>query len=185
MHVRLALLSALLLLPVALRADTYTYTGNDFTTVTGSYTTSDKITGSFTIAGTLADSTATLISPSAFSFSDGLAPAITQATSIHFEDPMSVTTNASGQIIAWDFSFTLYTAQYLTTNFKDGGDQDLAGYGTSTAEGGGSPTTPQGSWVDSTTTTSAVPEPSSFALMSAALLAFVFVARKRLVAGVL
>ena len=58
---------------------TYVYTGNPFTNVSGRYTTSDFVSGMLTLAGPLAaNMPLTIVSPIAFSFSDGVQT-ITQA----------------------------------------------------------------------------------------------------------
>ena len=52
---------------------TYTYTGNPFTTASGTYTTSDFVSGMLTLAGPLAaNMPLTPVTPIAFSFSDGV-----------------------------------------------------------------------------------------------------------------
>jgi hypothetical protein len=51
---------------------TYVYTGNPFTDVTGPYTTSDFVSGILTLAGPLAPNFSGNVSPTAFTFSDGV-----------------------------------------------------------------------------------------------------------------
>ena len=51
----------------------YTYTGNDFTNVTGPFTTSNYVTGSVTLSAALGDNLGpVMVTPNAFSFSDGV-----------------------------------------------------------------------------------------------------------------
>jgi PEP-CTERM motif len=71
-------LACLFLSASGARADTftYTYTGNDFTTVTGPYTTSDKVTGIFVLSEPIPPSLLNLTDESAlvlsYSISDGV-----------------------------------------------------------------------------------------------------------------
>ena len=51
---------------------TYQYTGNPFTFVTGPYTTSDFVTGMVTLAGPLPPNMPSPVTPTAFTFSDGV-----------------------------------------------------------------------------------------------------------------
>jgi hypothetical protein len=80
----------------------YTYTGNPFTKVTGAYTTSMFVSGSFTVDSPLAANQAfSPVSPTAFSFSDGLQT-LDQSNGqfvgpLHFQ----VGTDASGGIASW------------------------------------------------------------------------------------
>ena len=55
-------------------ADTiYTYTGNDFTSNSGSFTDADKVTGTIDLATALGDNSGSVeISPVSYSFSDGV-----------------------------------------------------------------------------------------------------------------
>lgn len=95
-----ALLAALLVpLPASAGTVTYTYTGADFTSVSGSYTTSDSVSGEFTLPAPLADNLTVLtaITPTSFSFSDGVQT-LTQANASAGFD---VATNSSGSITQW------------------------------------------------------------------------------------
>src|ERR1700676_1936697 len=73
---RTALVTSFLLLiglQSTARAETYTYTGNDFGSATLPYTTGDFISGFFTVASPLGDSLAlAAFTPTSYSFSDGV-----------------------------------------------------------------------------------------------------------------
>ena len=81
----------------------YTYTGNNYTSVTGSYTTSMSLTGTFTLSSALAGSLVNfdaLPLVTTFTAFDGLqtfTPGSPPLTSSMFR----VNTNAGGDIIAW------------------------------------------------------------------------------------
>lgn len=77
-------------------AITYTYTGNDFTSVSGSYTMSDHVSGTFTLSAPLAPSADQTVTPVSFSFSDGVQT-LTNAPGSVFE----FLTNAGSQIQQW------------------------------------------------------------------------------------
>jgi hypothetical protein len=119
----LTLITGVVLLGVSYAAaDTvYTYTGNDFTTATSPYTTSDSITGSFTVATPLGDNLVdSVIDPSSFTFSDGVNT-ITTANAV--SDTFEVSTNASGAIISWSISIIGSTSDLQTYNVP--GDPDF------------------------------------------------------------
>jgi len=109
----LPMLCAVLALAVAPGATalTYGYSGNSYTLVvdntppSGTYTTSMNVSGSFTIAGSLAPNLAlTDISGSvlSYSFNDGINTH-TQANS-SFVGPFNVATDGTGQIAEWQFT---------------------------------------------------------------------------------
>jgi hypothetical protein len=76
---------------------TYDYSGSNFDVVSGLYTSSDSVQGSFTVTSALAPNLIQAsISPSTYAFSDGVQ-AITGAGCC-----FSISTNASGQIDSWN-----------------------------------------------------------------------------------
>lgn len=93
---------AILSTSLAARADTtYTYTGNDFTVVYGSFTTSDFVSGAFTLASPLGNNLLdSPFNPLSFSFSDGLQ-SITNVDSSVSSDEFEVSTDNSGAIDGW------------------------------------------------------------------------------------
>ena len=105
MRLRAVLVSVILLLPMPMLADsfTYTYTGNDFTNFNASgepqvYTTSDFVSGEFTLSAPLADYSGGYLDPTSFSFSDGYQT----ISNINASDPtFYVLTNGEGAIIQW------------------------------------------------------------------------------------
>lgn len=92
-------------LPIPLLADsfTYTYTGNDFTSVSGAYTTSDSVSGSFTVSSPLqSDLTSlTVIDPTAFTFTDGVNT-ISNNSGPDLADEFQVETDANGNPTGWN-----------------------------------------------------------------------------------
>ena len=140
---------------------TYTYTGNDFTLVNSPYTTSNSIQGNFTIA-TLADNLSFgSITPTSYDFTDGVQTGNqTNSTVSVFE----VSTNGEGQITDWDIELSI-GAGFLTTDWAGsiigGGD-----IGNNENGGIGFVNNDSGTWAATTT-----PEPSTFVLIPAGLVA--------------
>ena len=78
---------------------TYDYSGSNFDVVSGLYTTSDSVQGSFTVSSALAANLVQAeIIPSTFSFSDGVQAIMGAGCCF------SISTNASGRIDAWNIS---------------------------------------------------------------------------------
>jgi PEP-CTERM motif-containing protein len=117
----LAFASLLIFLPLPMMADTYTYTGVDFTFVRltpGAYTTSDSITGSFTMTGSLGPNQALEDAPFlTYSFSDGVET-FTNLNST--DDGFEVATDANGTIDQWFISLAIPLSDQL---FPDLGKQ--------------------------------------------------------------
>jgi hypothetical protein len=132
-------------------AVTYDYTGLDFTRVIGAYTTSDSVTGSFTLASPLGDNLSlSVITPVSFSFSDGVNTITSANASISL---FEVNTDASGNMIYWNITLSLNGADISTAD----GLGDLAGFGGSSG----------GNHASGTMTLAAtpVPEPGSWPLL--------------------
>jgi hypothetical protein len=133
-------------------ADTiYTYTGNDFTTVSGPYTTTDMVTGTIDLATALGDNfgPAASIVPVSFSFSDGVQTVtnLSPEISATFTD---FSTDASGVPLTWDvilFDYVMATGTenvietwnlFSTANFQqdEGNDGYGIGYGANQSNAG-------------------------------------------------
>jgi len=95
-----AALSAML--PASSSADViYTYTGNVFDEgVTPPYTTTDKVTGFFELAAPLAIGIKQVITPVAFSFSDGVN-IFTNADATLTASAFNIETGPTGAIVKW------------------------------------------------------------------------------------
>ena len=171
-------------------ADTvYTYTGNQFnefeSSISGNlpyptslspYTTSDFVSGSFTVATALGDGlTGATITPESYSFSDGV-----QSINSGTPDDFRVWTNASGDITQWsivlifDTSISSYSVIETAYRYQYGNDANYAIdagvlYPDSSvvydAYNGSDP----GTWTESTTDTATTPEPSSLVLLGTGL----------------
>jgi hypothetical protein len=161
MRMRTLALLAAFLLPLPLLADTYTYTytGNDYTYVNGSYTTSDFVSATFTLSAPLVDnlSFATYVTPLTWSFSDGFQS--NNSTELGYSTYFQFSTNAGGQIVNWSLqdNFGSSYKNYIdTSSTSDAGSYDFGlGYG----QVQGNP----GSWtVTDTPAESPVPEGPSY-----------------------
>jgi hypothetical protein len=152
----------------AMATATYTYTGNDFQSASGPYTTSDFVSGFFTLASALPDNMAFgTITPVTYSFTDQVQTftSVSPPPNVTFE----VATNATGQIDEWDVSLQNGLNVVSTVSFSS----DFGEMPTSEGLVIGSP----GSWVQSGGTSA--PEPGTMGLISLGLVA-VGMARRRL-----
>ena len=158
----------------AARADvTYTYTGNDFTSATFPYTTSDSVTGSITLTSALADNISSFINQPAasivsFSFSDG-QQTITNANATLSQ--FDFETNSSGDITYWQLVVgigSVFQDSIGTSNAPGIAvvDQGVMDYDNDAADNFNDP----GTWTTGSASTP-VPEPGSLVLLGTGLAA--------------
>jgi len=81
-------------------SEVYTYTGNDFTGVSGSYSTLDSVSISITLSTPLGDDFSGSVTPTSFTASDGVQT-ITSANASLSSSAFYFVTNGSGQITGW------------------------------------------------------------------------------------
>ena len=152
-----------------LTASTYTYTGNDFVSVTSPYTTSDFVSGFFTVAGSLGDNLAYgAFTPASYSFTDQhqTFDSATPPPNVTFD----VGTDASGNINKWEIVLQNGLNQVSTFSFaSDSGEMPASA---------GSVLFDPGTWVASGGGTSPVPEPGNVALIGLGLVGIGLVRRK-------
>lgn len=143
----------------------YTYTGNDYTSASGSYATSDQVTGFLTFSAPLGANfagspSATLLS---FHFSDGVGPQnISGGPGAPALDTLTLGTDSSGAIVSWNVELLLFlpplgaeTKQIQTEN-DSGNVVDMGNLDEVTGiVGEGSVSGNPGKWVETAT-----PEPS-------------------------
>ena len=136
----------------AVRAETYTYTGNDFQTATSPYTTSEFVSGFFTLASPLGDNlVAASETPTSYSFTDGVQTfsSVSPPPNVTFK----ISTDGSGNIDGWFINLQSGLNQVSTQTTPNQED-----FGTSSG-GEGLTFFNEGSWQASGGGTSPVPEP--------------------------
>lgn len=175
------------LAPLA-HADTiYTYTGQAFTQFNNGYTCQSQygecgIAGWFSFTSPLGDDFSGTVTPLAFSFTDGTQTFSSDPSSPNYSTAfdegtpgvISLTTDANGNIQYWDFSVDLNsnTAWNLQSLAGAGGSEDLA---TAYTSGPAKNVDAPGTWTETDTT----PEPATWSLMGAGVLALLGFAVKR------
>ena len=181
----LACLAGVLAFTLPMMANTiYTYTGNPFSGPVSPYTTSDFISGSFTLITPIGANssfnarfnTSNLVS---YTFTDGVQTindANSQDGFAFISSNIVVGTDATGHIQSWGigiFNATLGQIDINNNQFLVG-DLVYSSAGQRIASSG-SP----GTWTISSA--SPVPEPSAFALLGSGMLSIVGLARRRIV----
>ena len=158
---------------------TYAYTGNPFTSFSGPYTASDRVTGTFTLADPLpANRPISDINPISFSFSDGvnlMTNSFIPLGTPPFFNFISIGTGPTGAINAWDIDLQFSAAidgRIHTSNAADLGHR----VGTSPeGSGDGSNSGSPGTW----TVVGGVPDTgSTLSLMTLSLMGLGVAARQ-------
>jgi hypothetical protein len=155
---------------------TYDYTGNDFTNATGEYTVTDKVTGSITFATPLPASLSfpTFELPTSFSFMDGVQ-VITNSSAVSIEFVLG--TDVAGNINQWLIDISSITGRITTTNeflFPPPIVGDTAHHNFASPSFGSDPGI-AGKW----RIASAVPEPSTWAMLILGFAGVGFMAYRR------
>ena len=158
---------------------TYTYTGNPFTNVSGTYTTSDFVSGSITLATPLPANDSVymgdpilMLTPTAFSYTDGVDTITNLTPNV---DPMTwiYSTDSTGDITSWIITLPVTTpGSALDINSTNSG---LGAYD----RGTGANFLNTGAVYMDPGQFTVSPEPTSLVLIPSGLLALALIARKR------
>jgi hypothetical protein len=192
---RLAITACLTLLSVHALADvTYTYTGNDFSNAVPPYTTSNSVTGSFTVASPLGANLALQQTPYlSYSFSDGVETITDLNAYLPFLENIDVATDSNGNITNWSVTILsnndptfnhIYTENYhgsLDLIVTDLGDLLTPVSPGLASIGEGVNFSDPGTWTSNIAAPppSATPEPSTFALLGTGLIGILTTLKRR------
>ena len=190
---KLAVLVVVSLLSAPLMADTiYTYTGNPFAGVGGlaevPYVSTDFISITFTVTNPLAanllidNSKSSNVTPTSYSSSDGVRTLDNGNSGISV---FNIETDGSGHIINWHlflFPFPSPSSQDLIASEDQDQPGEMEDFGdfSNIGSASGIIRNNPGTWTSSATSTSPVPEPSTFTLLGTGILGLAGVARRKL-----
>jgi hypothetical protein len=175
-------------------ADTiYTYTGNPFAGVGGfaaaPYVSTDFISITFTVTNPLAanllidnNSKSSNVTPTSYSSSDGVQTLDNGNSAIGI---FNIGTDGSGHIINWHlflFPFPSPSSQDLIASEDQDQPGEMEDFGdfSNIGSASGIIRNNPGTWTSSATSTSPVPEPSTFTLLGTGILGLAGVARRKL-----
>lgn len=180
MRLSLFAVAAFCVSSLAARADTvYNYVGQNFTFATVPYTTSDRVTGSFTVATPLAANLSNYsFSPESFTFSDGVQT-LTQAQYETVGTFANFSTDANGNITQYGvLIFNQISQDLISLSNDSNGHADGA-----VGDVGSAASSAAGSFSQQATVMPAAvtPEPSSILLLGSGMLGVVGMLRKRFV----
>jgi hypothetical protein len=175
--------------PSANADTTYTYTGNDFTFAQAPFTTSDSITGWFTTSAPVGAGFEGVITPESYAFSDGVDTF--DPTDVIETPSIYIRTDPTGAVTGWEIKLRVAYGTWGLTDLllvrRLGAPYEPSYYANTWVPAPppltgwelrvGMAEQAEGTWT--VTAGSPTPEPSSVGLMSTALLALAFVARKR------
>jgi hypothetical protein len=168
----------------AMADTTYTYTGNDFTYAEGPFSTSDFVSGSFTVAAPLPDDlpytniTSDLIG---FSFSDvpGNFPFAFPGTAF-LNSTFSVSTDSAGHIAQWDISIQQFSYPYAADLISTANSPtEVEDFGGAVEIGHADVVDDPGTWSNATPPTP-TPEPESLFLFGTGALWIVGLIRRKI-----
>ncbi|MFZ0549583.1 MAG: PEP-CTERM sorting domain-containing protein [Steroidobacteraceae bacterium] len=172
------LILPMLFMPTAAANVTYTYTGKDFTAVSGGFTTADSVSATMTLSNPLGDSFNGDITPLSLSMSTRLFTLTSPGT---LAVPDYFMTDATGRIVSWSIGLieatsttvvNVYTFDYAELGMA----QDFADCSPPRCPTGGLATTESpGAW---TNPGASVPEPATGAILATGLIAL-FAMRRR------
>lgn len=182
MRLSLFVAAALCVSSLTAHADPVTYTlinSPTFTTVTGAYTKSDKITGSFTLTNAIPPGeTGQSATPASYSFSDGLNTFTNLNSSIDGFDALG--TDASGNINQFEIGIASNTTLASFLLEASGGFHQAAANGNSGSGSDFADVLGGNASFQTSAPISATPEPSSIALLGTGLLSVAGIVKRRL-----
>lgn len=158
----------------------YTYSGKDFAKVSDPYTTSDAISGTFTLAAPLGDSlNLASVTPISFNFTDGVQT-ITDSTDSAANTFFEFSTNTSGNIDGWNIRIaaSVRHATILTDNYSGNAEDSGVDFSQSPGIEGQNFNDP-GTFTQPSVQVGVTPEPSSLMLLGTGALGLAGTIRRK------